>query len=133
MEQERKRIQELIKKYGYWLCNIFNMDKTGLFYGYILMLLLLMWYLTQACRMAPDRGLSDHQQSGVKGKKNRLTYAFTLNADRSEKLPPFIIGKAPCPQAFKKKSGVQLGFNYRSNAKAWMTAHLYQDWIQQWD
>jgi len=35
VEQERKRIQELIKKYGYELCDIFNMDETGLFYGYI--------------------------------------------------------------------------------------------------
>lgn len=83
--------------------------------------------------MAPDRGLSDRKQSGVKGKKVRLTYAFTSNADGSEKLPPFIIGKAVRPRAFNKKSGAQLGFYYRNNAKAWMTAQLYQDWIQQWD
>ena len=133
VEQERKRIQELIKRYGYRLHDIFNMDETGLFYGYVLMPLLLTRYLTQACRMAPDRGLSDHKQSGIKGKKNRLTYAFTSNADGSEKLPPFVIGKAARPRVFKKKTGAQLGFNYRNNAKAWMTAHLYQDWIQQWD
>jgi cupin superfamily acireductone dioxygenase involved in methionine salvage len=35
VEQERKRIQELIKKYGYRLRDIFNMDETGLFYGYV--------------------------------------------------------------------------------------------------
>jgi hypothetical protein len=34
VEKERKWIQELIKKYGYELQDIFNMDKTGLFYGY---------------------------------------------------------------------------------------------------
>ena len=83
--------------------------------------------------MVPDQGLSDRKQSGVKSKKNRLTYAFTSNADGSDKLPPFIIGKAKKPRAFNKKSAVQLGFYYRSNAKAWMTAHLYQDWLQQWD
>ena len=83
--------------------------------------------------MTPDRGLSDCQQSRVKGNKNRLTYALTPNADGSDKLPPFIIGKAAQPRAFQKKSGTQLGFYYRSNAKAWMTAQLYQDWIQQWD
>jgi len=83
--------------------------------------------------MVPDRGLSDHKQSGVKGKKIRLTYAFTSNADGSEKLRPFIIGKAARPRAFNKQSGAQLGFYYRNNAKAWMTARLYQDWIQQWD
>jgi DDE superfamily endonuclease len=69
----------------------------------------------------------------VKGKKVRLTYAFTSNADGSEKLPPIIIGKAKKPQAFQKKSGKQLGFYYRNNAKAWMTSALYQEWIQQWD
>jgi hypothetical protein len=86
-----------------------------------------------AYRMAPDKGLSDRRQAGVKGNKNRLTYVFTTNADGSDKLPAFIIGKAARPRAFQKKSGTQLGFYYRSNAKAWMTAQLYQEWIQQWD
>jgi len=90
-------------------------------------------HLTLTHRMVPDRGLSDCKHSGVKGKKIRLTYAFTSNADGSEKLPPFVIGKAAQPQAFNKKTGAQLGFYYRNNAKAWMTAHLYQEWIQQWD
>ena len=57
----------------------------------------------------------------------------TSNATGSEKLLPFVIGKAARPRAFNKKTGVQLGFYYRSNAKAWMTSQLYQDWIQQWD
>ncbi|KAF8812708.1 DDE-domain-containing protein, partial [Phlegmacium glaucopus] len=83
--------------------------------------------------MAPDRGLSDHQQSGVKDKKIRLTYAFTSNADGSEKLPAFVIGKAAHPRAFQRKTGKQLGFYYRNNAKAWMTTQLYQEWIQKWD
>jgi hypothetical protein len=83
--------------------------------------------------MTPDWGLSDYQQSRVKGNKNRLTYVFTSNADGSDKLPPFIIRKAAQPRAFQKKTGRQLGFYYQSNAKAWMTAQLYQDWIQQWD
>ena len=65
--------------------------------------------------------------------KVRLTYAFTTNADGSDKLQPFVIGKAAQPRAFQKKSGAQLGFYYRHNAKAWMTAQLYQDWIKQWD
>jgi hypothetical protein len=35
VERERRRIQELIKKYGYELRDIFNMDETGLFFGYV--------------------------------------------------------------------------------------------------
>ena len=133
VEKERKWIQELIKKYSYELCNIFNMDEIGLFYGYTPLTLSFYFSLTPTCRMAPDRGLSNHKQSGVKGKKVRLTYAFTSNANGSEKPPPFVIGKAAQPWAFNKKSGQQLGFFYQNNAKAWMTAHLYQDWIQEWD
>lgn len=34
VELERKRIQELIGDSGYELRDIFNMDETGLFYGY---------------------------------------------------------------------------------------------------
>ena len=30
---ERKRVQELIKKHGYQLRDIYNMDETGLFYA----------------------------------------------------------------------------------------------------
>ena len=131
VEKERKRIQELKKKYGYELRDIFNMDETGLFYGYAPFIHSLSSPLILTSSMAPDRGLSDCKRPGVKGKKVRLTYAFTSNADGSEKLRPFVIGKAARPRAFNKKTGEQLGFYYRNNAKAWMTAHLYQDWMSE--
>jgi len=130
---ERERIQELIKKYGYQLHDIYNMDETGLFYGWAdnSTLSTVCWLMT--ARIVPDWGLSDCKQAGVKEKKIRLMYAFTLNADGSEKLPAFIIGKAAWPWAFKKKTGGQLGLYYWNNTKAWMMAHLYQEWITQWD
>jgi hypothetical protein len=58
---------------------------------------------------------------------------FTTNVDGSEKRQPLVIGKAKKPHAFQNKTGTQLGFYYRNNAKAWMTAVLYQEWLQQWD
>jgi hypothetical protein len=73
------------------------------------------------------------RHSGLKGKKVQLTYALTSNADGLEKLPPLIIGKALKPRVFKNKTGGQLGFYYRANAKAWMMANLYQEWISDWD
>ena len=82
--------------------------------------------------MPPDRGLSDKQASGVKGKKLWLTYLFVANANGSRKLPLLIIGKAQKPRAFKNKTGPQLGFNYMSNAKAWMTSAIYQEWLLNW-
>jgi len=130
VENERERVQNLIRETGYELQDLFNMDETGHFYGYAPASRSLTLLLMPTHSMAPDRGLSDHKQSGVKGKKVRLTYAFTSNADGSEKLPAFIIGKAARQRAFNRKTGEQLGFYYQNNAKAWMTAHLYQDWIQ---
>ena len=83
--------------------------------------------------MVPDCGLSMLQESGVKGKKMRITYALTINVDGSEKLPPFVIGKAHKPHAFKKKTDEQLSFYYCNNVKAWMTTKLYQEWLSSWD
>jgi hypothetical protein len=85
------------------------------------------------CSMPPDRGLSNMQQLGVKGKEIRLTYLLMVNADGSTKKPPLIIGKAYKPRAFKNKTGTQHGFYYRNNTKAWMTATIHQEWLLDWD
>ena len=55
------------------------------------------------------------------------------NADGSKKLPPLIIGKAQKPHTFRNQTSSQLGFYYRNNTKAWMTAMLYQEWLLDWD
>ena len=90
-------------------------------------------YYIQLFRMPLYSGLANKMLAGVKGKKTQITYAFTMNADGSEKLPPFIIGEAMKPRAFWGKTGAQLGFYYRNNATAWMTSLLYQEWLIQWD
>ncbi|KAJ8507985.1 hypothetical protein ONZ45_g9701 [Pleurotus djamor] len=115
VKDERAWIREFIDRTKFELKDIFNMDETGLFYG-----------------MPPDRGLMTTKMAGVKDKKTRITYAFTANADGTEKLDPFVIGKSKQPRAFDKKSSESLGFLYRNNAKAWMTAVLYQEWLCNW-
>lgn len=109
------------------------MDETGLFYAYAPFYSLNSNHTDLKVRMPPDQGLANKKSSGVKGRKVWLTYAFTSNADRSEKLPPLIIGKAKKPRAFQNKMGAQLGFYYRNNVKAWMTTDLYQEWLRKWD
>jgi len=59
--------------------------------------------------------------------------AFTANANSTHKLQPFIIGHAKRPRCFKKKTGEELGFYYRNNKKAWMTAMFFQEWIEKFD
>lgn len=55
------------------------------------------------------------------------------NADGSDILPPFVIRKSKKPRAFKGKTGTQLGFHYRNNAKARMTSIFFEEWLTEWD
>ena len=48
-------------------------------------------------------------------------------------MEPLIIGHAQRPRAFNRKSGEQLDFYYRSNAKAWMTGLIFREWLQKMD
>ena len=75
----------------------------------------------------PDRGMATKSLSGVKKSKQRITILFGCNADGSEKLPLFFIGKAARPRCFRKKTGKELGFNYKNNKKAWMTAVFFEE------
>ncbi|KAI7950013.1 hypothetical protein MJO28_008834 [Puccinia striiformis f. sp. tritici] len=110
IDEERKRVSELVQ--GFARKDIWNMDETGLFYS-----------------MPPDRGLAKEKCSGLKASKTRITIAVTTNSDGSEKLPLLIIGKWAKPKAFKKKSGLSLGFDYHFNKRAWMTTEIFHDWI----
>ena len=63
---------------GYNLCDVFNMDETGLFF-----------------RMLPDKYLSTNDKvKGCKKIKDRITVALCSNANGSEKLKPLVIGKS---------------------------------------
>lgn len=83
--------------------------------------------------MPPDKGLACHAKSGRKSDKRRLTYAFSVNADGSDRHQPLIIGRFCKPHCFQGKTGEQLGFYYRHNLKAWMQTALFIEWIESWD
>ena len=114
IDRNMPTIKEKLQSYS--LQDIYNMDETGLFY-----------------RMAPDRTIARRQIEGSKKDKTRLTFVFAANADGSHKMEPLIIGHAQRPRAFNRKSGEQLGFYYRSNAKAWMTGLIFREWLQKMD
>lgn len=67
------------------------------------------------------------------GQKNLTHISVCCEYRWIKELPPLIIGKAWKPHAFKNKTGAQLGFNYMSNTKAWMTSAIYQEWLLDWD
>jgi len=75
----------------------------------------------------PDRGLASKQMSGKKSNKFQLTLGFTCNADGSERLPIFFIGKSKQPRCFKNSLPQQQGFYYRNNKTAWMTSSFFEE------
>ncbi|KAE8877343.1 hypothetical protein PF005_g30837 [Phytophthora fragariae] len=106
----RQQLQDLTDEYAPQ--DIYNMDETGLCYA-----------------MAPARSICTRGACGVKKNKTRITLALTTNADGSDALPPLFLGRAKKPYCFKKRTAAQLGFNYRANQKAWMTGHLFREWL----
>jgi len=99
IDEEIEWIKERIRAYA--LSDVYNMNETGL-------------YLS----LAPDFTIARHQIEGAKKNKTRLSIAFTCNADESDRFEPLIIEHAAKPRCFKKRTGEQLGFFYRSNSKA---------------
>lgn len=128
-EEEKVNIEdwhEWIAKYKatleeYPLCDIFNVDETGLYY-----------------RMLPTRAVcfvGEKCHGGVKSKE-RVTAMLATNWDGSEKLPLLIIGKSRKPRPFpylpktqKHYSLGQLGCLYRNQASSWMDREIFAEWI----
>ena len=107
-------LQQKIKEYS--LPNIFNFDETSLFY-----------------RMRPDKTLASKVMKGQKKNKERITIGLCCNSDGSEMLEPVIIGRHENPRCFKGINIKNIGINYYSNSKAWMTAIIFDKWICNWD
>jgi hypothetical protein len=93
--------------------DIFNMDETGLF-----------WKLT------PERTLATKAGSGGKKSKDRITLALTTNADGSEKLEPWVIGKSKNPRCFKGINRQYLRIQYRYNKTKWMTGLVIEEYLR---
>ena len=93
---------------------IFNADETGLFY-----------------RALPTKSIcvkGDGAKGGKKA-KDRISVLLACSAE-GEKLTPFVIGRNANPRCFKGlASSACLPVSYSSNKKAWMTAVLYQQWL----
>ena len=97
----------------YSASEIYNCDETGLYF-----------------RALPEETLcfKNDKLSGSKKSKERLTVLLTANMDGSDKLRPFVIGKSANPRCFR---GIKkLSVTYKSNKNSWMTATLFQEWLE---
>lgn len=94
--------------------DVYNCDETGLYW-----------------KMTLDRGLATQQTSGTKKDKARISAHFCCNADSSDKLPIWFIGKTAKPRCFRA-AGVNiaaLNCLWKSNGKAWMTSTIIIEWL----
>lgn len=94
--------------------DIFNMDETGLFW-----------------RLAPSTGLSSQRRGGIKKDKARISLALCCNANGTERMPPFVIGKARIPHALRGVNMSTLGVRWHSNSNAWMTGPIMKVWLEE--
>jgi hypothetical protein len=106
----RQQLQDLTDQYAAQV--VYNIHKTELCYA-----------------MALARSICTRGARGVKKNKTRITLALTSNTDGSDALPPLILGRAKQPYCFKKRTAVQLGFDYKVNQKAWMTGKVFREWL----
>ena len=100
----------------YSASDIYNCDETGLYF-----------------RALPEGTLcfKNEKLSGSKKSKERFTVLLTANMDGSDKLRPFVIGKSANPRCFR---GIKkLPVTYKSNKNSWMTATLFQEWLEWFD
>ncbi len=96
----------------YLMERVYNFDESSLF-----------------CRMASDRSIATRQIVSAKKDKTRMTvdlmvYMICLDRDR------IFIGHAEKPRCFKKNSAEELGFFYKSNKSASMTALFFHDVVE---
>jgi hypothetical protein len=108
---QMEALRQLCKEYE--LCNILNMDETGL-----------NWKRT------PDRTLATQSHSGTKKSKDRITIALTSNADGSEKFLAWVIGKSENPRCFSKIKRKNLRIMYRFNNTKWMTGLICEEYLR---
>lgn len=79
--------------------------------------------------MPPNRTLATMQIIWSQGVTVYITYHFCCNADRNDKVEPLVIGLLKKPKPFGRHPALYYGFNYTTNAKAWMTGAIIGEWL----
>ncbi len=113
-QEERLRIRGLLEEKDPEF--IFNCDETAFFW-----------------KSSETHGLSMKHIPGKKMDKSQVSVMVTMNATGTRKIHLLFIGSAAKPRCFKKKMGLELGFWYFHNKKAWMTGEIFAQAMEDLD
>ena len=109
----QSKFLEITSKYNLHCDQIYNADKTGLYY-----------------RCLPTRTLAGNNEKSVtsfKVNKDRLTVLTCANAMGQHKTNLLVIGKSRRPRALKHVR--VLPATYKGQRNAWMTRDLFKEWF----
>ncbi|XP_063229577.1 tigger transposable element-derived protein 1-like [Bacillus rossius redtenbacheri] len=109
------KLEKIIEEGGYMPKQVFNADETGLFWKRMPA----RTYIAKQERTAP----------GFKAAKDRVTVLLAANAAGDCKMKPLLITKSANPRALKGYSKEHLPVILRANNKAWITGHLFREWL----
>ncbi|KAI6651914.1 Tigger transposable element-derived protein 1-like [Oopsacas minuta] len=108
-------LEDIINASGYAPQQIFNVDKTGLFW-----------------KQMPQKTYISREEKtmpGFKAAKDRLTLMLDGNTSGDFKLKPLLVYRAENPRAFKNLTKNSLPVIWKSNTKAWVTLVVFEDWF----
>src|SRR3954468_23984448 len=77
--------------------------------------------------MSPSQTLSTKPVPGRKKDKSRITVFLGVNATGTDKLKPWVIGKAKRPRPLSHVNLECLPVHYRGNPKAWMNSTVFEE------
>ncbi|KAH9139171.1 hypothetical protein AeRB84_016553 [Aphanomyces euteiches] len=96
--------------------DIFNMDETAFF-----------------CCLVPSKRMSTKPFNRRKQNKKRITVAITSNVAGTCKPPLLFVGSANRSRCFGRASPCELGVQYTSTKKAWMTRSVFGSWLEKFN
>ncbi|XP_068204578.1 tigger transposable element-derived protein 1-like [Palaemon carinicauda] len=112
-----KKFDELMLQEGYSLQQVCHGDKNCLFGK--------KWLIKRTLRQKKKRLLRH------KPMKDCLTPALCANASGDIRVKPLLVYHSDTPRAFKAHNVIKenLQVSWRDNAKAWVTRHLFTEWV----
>ncbi|XP_022908489.2 tigger transposable element-derived protein 6-like [Onthophagus taurus] len=108
----------IIVKNSYAPRDVFNMDKTGIF------------YTLMSNRTLHFKGERCH---GSAKSKQRVTVVLCCNSDGSEKYKAWVIGKSHNPRCFKNVDKSHLPCDYTHHVSSWIDAQAFREWLLKLD